>query len=154
MCLKRKANIARRGGLVRGIDKESLSKAGKDGGRLILRKYDLSHFAKMGKKGGKVGKEKVLMVGYSVFAISTILMLVLSSEDTLYAYILAAIFGLCLGISETIQRAIIPRYVPSELRGTAYGQYNAVIGTNFLLPMLCLDFYGITLVLLPPYHIV
>ena len=50
------------------------------------------------------------------------------SED---AYILAAIFGLYLGISETIQRAVIPRYVPSELRGTAYGLYNAVIGTNF-----------------------
>ena len=35
----------------------------------------------------KVGKEKVLIIGYSVFAISTILMLV-QSGNTIYAYIL------------------------------------------------------------------
>jgi MFS family permease len=80
----------------------------------------------------KVGKEKVLIIGYSVFAISTILMLVLSG-NTLYAYILAAIFGLYIGISETVQRAVIPRYVVSELRGTAYGLYNLVIGTTFFV---------------------
>jgi MFS family permease len=78
----------------------------------------------------KVGKEKVLIIGYSVFAISTILMLILSGS-ALYAYILASIFGIYLGISETVQRAVIPKYVPSELRGTAYGLYNVVIGTTF-----------------------
>ena len=82
----------------------------------------------------RVGKEKVLIIGYSVFAISTILMLVLSSsENTIYAYILAAIFGLYIGISETVQRAVIPRYIASELRGTAYGLYNVVIGTTFFI---------------------
>jgi MFS family permease len=80
----------------------------------------------------KVGKEKVLIIGYSVFAISTILMLVLSG-NTLYAYILAAIFGLYIGISETVQRAVIPRYIASELRGTAYGLYNLVTGTTFFV---------------------
>ena len=80
----------------------------------------------------KVGKEKALIIGYSVFAISTILMLMLSG-NSLYAYILAAIFGLYLGISETVQRAIIPRYVISELRGTAYGFYNVVAGTTFFV---------------------
>ena len=80
----------------------------------------------------KVGKEKVLIIGYSVFAISTILMLMLSGS-TLYAYILAAVFGLYLGISETVQRAVIPRYVASELRGTAYGLYSVVIGTTFFV---------------------
>jgi MFS family permease len=78
----------------------------------------------------KVGKEKVLIIGYSVFAISTLLMLLLTG-NALYGYILAAIFGLYLGISETVQRAVIPRYVPSELRGTAYGLYNVVIGATF-----------------------
>jgi MFS family permease len=80
----------------------------------------------------KVGKEKMLIFGYSVFAVSTILMLVLS-DNTLYAYILAAIFGLYLGIFETVQRAVIPRYVASELRGTAYGLYNVVIGMTFFV---------------------
>lgn len=80
----------------------------------------------------KVGKEKVLIIGYSVFAASTALMLVLS-QNTLYAYILAAIFGLYIGISETVQRAVIPMYIASELRGTAYGLYNVVIGTTFFV---------------------
>jgi MFS family permease len=80
----------------------------------------------------KVGKEKVLIIGYSVFAVSTALMLVLS-QNTLYAYILAAIFGLYMGISETVQRAVIPMYIASELRGTAYGLYNVVIGATFFV---------------------
>jgi MFS family permease len=87
----------------------------------------------------KVGKEKVLIIGYSVFAASTALMLVLS-QNTLYAYILAAIFGLYIGISETVQRAVIPMYVASELRGTAYGLYNVVIGTTFFVANIVFGF--------------
>ena len=78
----------------------------------------------------KVGKEKVLIVGYSLFAISTALM-VLISDNALYTYMLAAIFGLYMGISETVQRAVVPRYVISELRGTAYGLYYVVLGITF-----------------------
>jgi Na+/melibiose symporter-like transporter len=58
----------------------------------------------------KVRKEKVLIFGYSVFAISTVLMILISG-NTFYAYMLAAIFGLYMGISETVQRAVVPRYV-------------------------------------------
>jgi MFS family permease len=95
----------------------------------------------------KIGKEKVLIIGYSVFAILTVLMLVVT-ENTLYAYILAAIFGLYLGISETVQRAVIPKYVASELRGTAYGLYNAAIGTTFFVANVVFGFlwdnFGLT----------
>ena len=77
-----------------------------------------------------MGKEKVLIIGYSVFAISTALMLLISA-NTFYTYVLAAIFGLYIGISETVQRAVVPRYVISELRGTAYGLYNVVMGITF-----------------------
>ena len=46
---------------------------------------------------------------------------------------MAAIFGLYMGISETVQRAVVPRYVISELRGTAYGLYYVVIGITFFV---------------------
>ena len=46
---------------------------------------------------------------------------------------MAAIFGLYIGVSETEQRAVVPRYVSSELRGTAFGVYNMVLGTSFLV---------------------
>lgn len=52
---EKRIEIAHKGGLVRGKDKESLSQAGKKGGRIILKKYGLSHFAKLGHKGGKTG---------------------------------------------------------------------------------------------------
>jgi MFS family permease len=80
----------------------------------------------------KIGKEKVLIVGYAVFAISSTLMTTLS-ENSLYAFVLAAIFGLYMGISETVQRAVVPRYVSSELRGTAFGVYNIILGTSFFV---------------------
>jgi MFS family permease len=78
----------------------------------------------------KIGKEKMLIIGYSVFLVSTLLMFILA-ENALYAYVLAAVFGLYAGISETVQRAVIPRYVSSELRGTAFGLYNLIIGVCF-----------------------
>lgn len=77
-----------------------------------------------------VGKEKVLTIGYAVFAVSSLLMVTLTG-NSLYAYVLAAVFGLYVGISETLRRAIIPRYISSELCGTAYGIYNLVIGSCF-----------------------
>ncbi|HKG70357.1 MAG TPA: MFS transporter, partial [Nitrososphaeraceae archaeon] len=87
----------------------------------------------------KVGKEKVLIIGYSVFAISTALMISISGNIH-YAYMLAAIFGLYMGISETTQRAVVPRYVVSELRGTAYGLYNVIIGITFFAANLVFGF--------------
>jgi MFS family permease len=85
-----------------------------------------------GMLADKIGKEKVLIIGYSVFALSTFLMLLLS-ENSLYAYVIAAVFGIYAGISETTQRAVIPRYVSSELRGTAFGLYNIVAGSAFFV---------------------
>jgi MFS family permease len=76
----------------------------------------------------KIGKEKVLIIGYSIFALSSILMALFSGNSYLYAYFLALVFGLYVGISETVQRAVIPKYVPADLRGTGYGLYNLVTG--------------------------
>jgi MFS family permease len=78
----------------------------------------------------KIGKEKVLLISYGIFVVSTILMAV-SVNNISYSYLLASIFGLYVGISETVQRAIIPKYVSTELRGTAYGLYSLVIGVCF-----------------------
>ena len=80
----------------------------------------------------RIGKEKVLIMGYIVFVVSTTLMAVLSGNP-LSAYILASVFGVHLGIGETVQRAIIPTYVPSEIRGTAYGLYYLVTGVTFFV---------------------
>jgi MFS-type transporter involved in bile tolerance (Atg22 family) len=53
---------------------------------------------------------------------------------------LAAIFGLYVGISETVQRAVIPKYISSDLRGTAFGLYNVVVGTSFFISNITFGF--------------
>jgi MFS family permease len=49
----------------------------------------------------KIGKEKTLIFGYSVFALSSLLIVVLSRKS-LYAYIIAVVFSVYVGISETM----------------------------------------------------
>jgi MFS family permease len=81
----------------------------------------------------KIGKEKVLVLGYFVFIVSLLLMISLPSTQNQYAYLIAVIFGLYFGIIETIQRAVIPRYVSSDIRGTAYGFYYLILGLSFFV---------------------
>lgn len=80
----------------------------------------------------RVGKERVLILGYAIFAAFSILMILLSG-NSLYAYVFAAVFGLYAGVYETVQRAVVPRFVPSDLRGTAFGVFNLVLGACFLV---------------------
>ncbi len=80
-----------------------------------------------GTMADKIGKEKVLMISYAIFAVSASLMSLLYG-NVLYAFAIGAIYGVYMGISETMQRAVIPRYVSPDLKGSAYGLYNLVIG--------------------------
>ena len=77
------------------------------------------------------------------------MLMVVSINNLSYAYILAVIFGLYVGISETVQRAIIPKYVTSELRGTSYGLYSVVTGVCFFVSNITFgfiwDFYDINM---------
>ena len=77
------------------------------------------------------------------------ILMAFSTNDSLYAFVLAPVFGLYLGISETVQRAVIPKYVSPELRGTAYGLYNLVSGVCFFVSNIAFGFlwdsYGLNL---------
>lgn len=77
----------------------------------------------------KIGKEKVLIIGYTIFAASAAMMI--PFDGAFFAYVIAAVFGAYVGITETLQRAVIPKYVPQESRGTAFGLYNLVVGVGF-----------------------
>ncbi len=96
----------------------------------------------------RIGKERVLLIGYSVFVLTSALM-AMTVKDNSFAYALAFLFGLYVGISETLQRAIIPKYVVSELRGTAYGLYSLVSGICFFISNLTFGFiwdaYGVSM---------
>ena len=120
---------------------------GKDVIPLIYAIINISHTAigiPTGILADRIGKEKVLAIGYAVFVVSSFLMIIFSgnggADNFLYASILAGIFGLYVGISETLQRAVIPKYVSSELRGTAYGVYNVVVGVGFFASNIVLGY--------------
>jgi MFS family permease len=84
-----------------------------------------------GALADRAGKEKMLVLAYGMFAASAFLML--ASANVTQAYMLAIVYGAYVGIAETVQRAVVPRYVvSSEHRGTAYGLYNLVAGFSFL----------------------
>ena len=88
----------------------------------------------------------MLLLGYSLFAISTTMM-AFTSNNSLYAFVLAAAFGLYLECSETVQRAVIPKYVSPALRGTSYGLYSLVSGVCFFVSNIAFGFlwdaYGV-----------
>jgi len=96
----------------------------------------------------RIGKEKVLILGYSVLLVSSFLM-ILFHGNFIYAFILASVYGLYIGITETVQRAIIPKYVDSIIRGTAFGLYNLIIGLSFFIGNIVFgylwDIYGLTI---------
>ena len=80
----------------------------------------------------RIGKEKVMMLGYSVFLSSVMLILFLPISQ-FNAFLFAVFYGLYFGIIETVQRALIPEYVDSTFIGTAYGIYYLIVGSAFFV---------------------
>lgn len=85
-----------------------------------------------GRLSDRIGKEKVLAGGYIIFLASTALIF-LGPRSLLLAYVIAAVYGLYQGVVETVQRAMVPNYAKTGLRGTAYGVYYLVVGVSFFV---------------------
>ena len=80
----------------------------------------------------RIGREKVLIMGYIAFLTSALL-LSAPYANPLYIFLIALVYGVYVGIVETIQRAIVPRYASTELKGTAYGLYYLTVGSAFFI---------------------
>lgn len=78
----------------------------------------------------RVGKGRVLGIGYATFLVASLLAATLSREPA-YAFLIATVYGAYVGIVETVSRALIPEYTTPGLEGTAYGFYYLVVGTFF-----------------------
>jgi MFS family permease len=85
-----------------------------------------------GKLSDRIGRARTLGIGYLVFAASAGL-LYASPKAVPYAYLTAAVYGVYMGVVETVQRALVPGYVEEALLGTAYGVYYLVVGSAFFV---------------------
>lgn len=80
----------------------------------------------------RVGKEKVLAMGYGAF-LTTALLILFWPGNYYFAFLIAIVFGVYDGVANTVTRALIPNYAESALRGTAYGLYYLVVGASFFV---------------------
>ena len=100
----------------------------------------------------RIGKERVLIIGFLLFIISTIFMYFSDKNNIIYVISIPLIYGLYVGISETVQRALISKYVSEHNRGTAFGFYGLIVGVCLLIGNVTFGFlwdnYDISIALL------
>jgi MFS family permease len=77
----------------------------------------------------KIGKIPVLFLSYLAFIVTSIIGIILVGSWS-YGFVIAGVFGIYLGISDTVQRAIIPDFTKNELKGTAYALYYLLVGVS------------------------
>jgi MFS family permease len=102
---------------------------------LLFALVNIAHVAvaiPAGLLADRIGREKMLFVGYSVFLAVT-LAIFIGPASYFIALGVAVLFGVYQGIVNTVTRAMIPKYVKPNLVGTAYGIYYLLIGFSFLL---------------------
>ena len=78
----------------------------------------------------KLGRKRVIVVGWSFYALAYLGMAVAS--EAWHVWSLFVLYGLYYGVSEGVSRALVADLVPSERRGTAYGLYHTAVGLSLL----------------------
>ena len=63
------------------------------------------------------------------------------------------IYGLYVGISETVQRALISKYVSEHNRGTAFGFYGLIVGVCLLIGNVAFGFLYEKIIIIKNTHL-
>ncbi len=83
-----------------------------------------------GMLSDKVGRRRVITLGWSIYALVYLGFAVASS--LWQVWLLFASYGVYYGVVEGVARAFVADLVPEEKRGTAYGLYHGVVGLTLL----------------------
>jgi MFS family permease len=79
-----------------------------------------------GALSDRIGRRKIIVVGWLVYA-AIYLGFALAGKGW-HVWVLYAIYGLYYGLAYGTTKAMVADIVAAEVRGTAYGTYNAVLG--------------------------
>jgi len=88
----------------------------------------------MGILSDKLGRRRIIVLGWFIYALVYLAFAVSSSLWQLW--LLFACYGVYYGIVEGVARAFVADLVTEEKRGTAYGLYHGVVGISLLLASL------------------
>jgi len=84
----------------------------------------------LGTLSDRVGKEKVLVAGFLIYAV--VYFLFSSADDRGVLIMLFAMYGLYSAATDGVQKAFVSDMVDRNKRGTGLGIYNALIGITLL----------------------
>ncbi|MFA5056142.1 MAG: MFS transporter [Dehalococcoidia bacterium] len=85
----------------------------------------------IGRLSDRIGRKKIIVIGWSIYVVTYILMAVASSEW--YMLIVAITYGLYAGLAEGVTKAFVCDIVSPRRRGIAYGLYHGMVGFALLL---------------------
>ena len=88
-----------------------------------------------GARSDRVGRRRVIAAGWLIYAVVYGGFAVVTSPVALVLWFL--FYGVYYGLSEGTEKALIADLAPADLRGTAFGLYNACLGIGSLLASAC-----------------
>jgi MFS family permease len=87
--------------------------------------YSLSSIP-AGIAADRFGRKRIILLGFVLFAILYYGFAI--AKDTSAIWVLFAIYGLFMGLTEGVQKAFLATIIPSDFKATAFGVYNTAVG--------------------------
>lgn len=77
----------------------------------------------------RLGRRPVIVAGWAIYALVYMGMAMLSPGGSPWSFVgLFVVYGFYYGMTEGVEKALVADFVPSSLRGTAYGVYHGAVG--------------------------
>jgi MFS family permease len=84
-----------------------------------------------GALSDRIGRARVIAMGWAVYAVVYLGFAVASSATTFI--VLFLVYGVHFALAEGAEKALVADLTPSHQRGTAFGLYNGVLGAGLLI---------------------